>query len=416
MMSHPEGPTPHEPPARRVFVHIGAPKTGTTFVQQVMWANREHLAEDGILYPYTKRGEHLRATLDLRERGWGDSSRRDFAGAWDTIAERARDWPGHTVILGHEIMGGATEPQIRRLVRSLEPAQVHVIFTARDIARQLTSDWQEHLKHRHTVTLEQFVGDLVELGHDAPKPFGEMFWGLHDAPFILRRWATVVPAERIHIVTVPQPGASGDTLWQRFCTVTGLDADRYDTDVQRTNRGLGIVEAELLRRVNRRLAQRRPRIPAMEYDQLVRLHLANRALAERSDRIVLPPDSMPWALDKSREMVTELRKGGYDVCGDLEELIPRPEDHENFTARTDLTGDRLLPSAVLTIAALLRIAARQKRQLRELRARLGELPPTAASFPSGSPGSGSTASGSLRGRLRAGGRRARSRLRRARAH
>jgi len=27
--------------ARRVFLHIGLPKTGTTFIQTAMWLNRE---------------------------------------------------------------------------------------------------------------------------------------------------------------------------------------------------------------------------------------------------------------------------------------------------------------------------------------------------------------------------------------
>ena len=31
-------------PRPRVLVHIGEPKTGTTFLQQVMWSNRAELA------------------------------------------------------------------------------------------------------------------------------------------------------------------------------------------------------------------------------------------------------------------------------------------------------------------------------------------------------------------------------------
>lgn len=36
---------------RRCFVHIGAPKTGTTFLQKVFFDNREALAAEGLLYP-----------------------------------------------------------------------------------------------------------------------------------------------------------------------------------------------------------------------------------------------------------------------------------------------------------------------------------------------------------------------------
>ena len=37
--------------AKRVFLHIGTPKTGTTHLQTVLWANRAKLAELGVLLP-----------------------------------------------------------------------------------------------------------------------------------------------------------------------------------------------------------------------------------------------------------------------------------------------------------------------------------------------------------------------------
>lgn len=34
-----------------IYLHIGAPKTGTTYLQNVLWRNRERLRTDGLLYP-----------------------------------------------------------------------------------------------------------------------------------------------------------------------------------------------------------------------------------------------------------------------------------------------------------------------------------------------------------------------------
>ena len=93
-----------------MFVHIGAPKTGTTFVQNVLWLNREALAADGVLYPYESRHEHFRAMLDARELAWGAKPRSFSRGAWDAVARRSATWGGHTVLLGNEILG-APEPQ-----------------------------------------------------------------------------------------------------------------------------------------------------------------------------------------------------------------------------------------------------------------------------------------------------------------
>ena len=41
--------------ARRVFLHIGPPKTGTSFLQAAWFQHREDLARQGLLYP----GRHL---------------------------------------------------------------------------------------------------------------------------------------------------------------------------------------------------------------------------------------------------------------------------------------------------------------------------------------------------------------------
>ena len=37
--------------ARRVYVHVGLPKTGTTYLQHMLWESREALAADGVLFP-----------------------------------------------------------------------------------------------------------------------------------------------------------------------------------------------------------------------------------------------------------------------------------------------------------------------------------------------------------------------------
>ncbi|HEX2176520.1 MAG TPA: hypothetical protein VHG70_11480 [Nocardioidaceae bacterium] len=364
-------PSPAGPAPPRAFVHVGAPKTGTTFVQSVLWRNREALAADGVLYPYQSRQQHFPAMLDLRERNWGATTPVHSGGVWDSVAERARGWTGHTVVLGNEILGGATERQIRRLLDSLAPAEVHVIFTARDLARQMVSDWQEHIKHRHTITLEEFVDELIEHGHAARPPFGEMFWGLHDADHVLRRWADQVPAERIHLVTLPPPGSAGNTLWERFCAVTGLDPERYSLDVGRSNTSLGRAEAEVVRRINARVrGMQQP-----HYDALVRLRLTGTALTGAGGRIVLPEGRMPWVRDRSRALIDALADRGYDVVGDLEELMPRAEHHEGYVPTGAIPARQMLPIAIKTNAALLRIAAGQRSRIRRYRRQVGDLPP-----------------------------------------
>lgn len=365
---------------KRVFLHIGAPKTGTTYLQHVLFSNAEALARAGVLYPYDELSDSFRSAHDFCASGWFGHGPDRFRGAWDRVARRTRQWEGSTVIVSSELLAAASPDRIDRGLTMLGPVDLHVVFSARDLARQLVSDWQEHIKHKHTVTLEKFVDDLVELGPDAPKPFGKLFWGMHDAAHVLQTWAKFVPVEQIHVLTIPPPGGQPDALWTRFCAITGLDPLGYDTSAKRTNRSMGVAETELVRRMNagaRSLDQR-------SYDALVRLFLAERVLAGgqaaggaggggRADRrsipLTLPPYHLDWARERSRTLIGELTAAGYPVAGDLTDLMPVAPASE-YVSPTQLTDADLGPLAIRTATALLKQAGKLREQKLELQTAL----------------------------------------------
>lgn len=360
---------------KRVYFHIGAPKTGSTFLQSVLWRLRAELAADGTCYPLYDSNIHLGATMDLCKRPWGGRFDPRWAGSWDRIAERTRAFTGERVVFSGELMGLAGPSHIERAVASVQPAEVHLVFTARDLARQIPSDWQEQMKHRHTVTLSQFVDDLVELGPDAPKPFGQLFWGLHDAPYVLARWRNVVPPERIHVVTIAQRGtAPPDQLWRRFGEATGIDSQAYDTSRLQVNTAMGLVEAEFLRRFNGAAV-----IGTLgsEHGPVINRVLGQDILARREGSLPIrfPRRHRAWAVARSRQVVDELKLGGYDVVGNLDELIPV------YTADDDAVEQlpERLPPAVMNkaafyaIAGLVRTVATSRARVRSLAARLAEL-------------------------------------------
>lgn len=353
---------------KRVFFHVGAPKTGTTYLQNVLFQNRDLLAANGVLYPYADPGQSFRSMQDFRGAGWAGGRAAEFKGEWEAVAAPARAWDGPTVIFSNELLGGSEPDRIARGVASVQPAAVHVIFTARDFARQLVSDWQEHVKHKHTVTLEQFVDDLIELGLDAPKPFGELFWGMHDATYVLNRWSAVVPPTRIHVVTVPQSGAPADELWRRFCAVTGVEPELYDAEVERANPSMGVAETELVRRMNFAVQG----MPHEQYDPLVRKLLAEDVLGGQSPRLMLPTGRMDWVRARSQQLIDELARSGYQIEGDLAELMPRAEDHTAYVSPTDLAEADLAPAAIRAATGLLRHSGRQRRRILQLQAGAGD--------------------------------------------
>lgn len=345
---HPGDSGRGNPVGKTVVLHVGAPKTGTTYLQQVLWLNRDRLAEQGVGYPLTSAREHFAATMDLREAQWGGRRDPAWAGVWDQVAARTRQWPGPRVVLSNELLGAATADQIARAVASVQPAQVEVVFTARDFARQLPSEWQEQVRHNKAAGLDEMLDDLVALSDRRDLPPDVMFWRLHDPIRVLRPWADAVGAGRVHVVTVPPPGAPRDLLWRRFAEAIGVGPAEFDLDVGNANPSLGLVEAELLRRTNEVL-----RAAASQANPAQRRYLVRQVLGQRSGRrvIALPPRHAAWARTRSAEVAEGIRAAGYHVVGDLAELQPAAPVSTGEPNR--ITEREMLDAAIDALAGLL---------------------------------------------------------------
>ena len=340
---------------RVVHLHVGAPKTGTTYVQNALWHNRGRLGQRGVLYPLERPDEHFAMTMDLRRMPWADGFDPAWDGAWGNVIARIENSPAQRVVLSDELLGGASPEQIRRAVTSFgDAAEVHVVFTARDLARALPSDWQEQVRHGHTVGYDRFVDDLIALGREAPAPFGEMFWDLHDPMTVLPKWADVVGADRVHVVTVPPAGAPREVLRERIAQVLDIAPGdlQLDADASTANTSLGAAEAELIRRLNEQ--GKLPERLTWMYAGLVRLELGEWILARRSDqrRIVLPARHRAWADDHARRTVAALHDAGYPVTGDLADLVPTFDSDDDGGPST-VTDRELLDTAVEALADVL---------------------------------------------------------------
>ncbi|HET8718708.1 MAG TPA: hypothetical protein VFM50_13245 [Nocardioidaceae bacterium] len=304
---------------RTVLVHVGAPKTGTSFVQDVLFQHRDELASRGILYPADRFDEHFLAALDLMELPWGGLE-KEAVGAWDRLAEKVRAWDG-TVIVSHEILATATRPQVRRALESFgEDAEVHVVLSARDLVRQIPAEWQENVKHRRVIGYRDFLDQITDPSRQGR--LASWFWGVQEVPDILDRWGGKLPPERVHLVTVPKPGAPRTLLWERFASVLGIDPAEFSPESNRANPSLGVPESALVRRINERVNH--GVLVNHRYRELVRELLVHRSLSHRRDgaRLTLPPDVRAWAVQLSERWIDELARRGYDVIGSLDELRP----------------------------------------------------------------------------------------------
>lgn len=335
MNAHAPGPEPVVESDSRgrttVYLHVGGPKTGTTYLQEVLWRNRTALLNGGVLYPGSRPDAHFRAAQDLLGQPFNNYPDPGVPGTWQELLDEATDHGG-TVVVSHELLGLATQEDVDRALHSLAFADVHILYTARDLARQIPSVWQEDLKNGHALSFDDFIKGLR--GDEAfSHRLVELFWRYQSPVRVLATWSRNMAPDRVHVVTVPPPGGAAGLLWERFAEAIGIEPDEYAADGSVANRSLGVVEAGFLRRINLRLASS---LDWPTYEVLVKSSIAG-ALVETSNRmpIALPESEHGWVVERSKQFVSDLREAGYDVVGDLDDLSPGSSAPDGFRRHPD---------------------------------------------------------------------------------
>jgi hypothetical protein len=335
----------------KVVLHIGEPKTGTTFLQQVLWRNRAELSAQGVVIAGHHPQDHYRATQDLHGAPMNPSDPAgSWTGEWDILAGQARLAP-RVAVISHELFSAADEQAARRAVTSLQPSEVHVVLTVRDMATLLPAEWQESVKHRNAKRYQDWLSDVIDTESAAADRRRYWFWRVHDTAAILELWSRYVPPERVHVITAPPRGSDPGLLWRRFAEVLGVDPAAADLSRARANASLGLPEIEFLRRMNEALS---PAIPDWYYMWRVKEGVAHQALAARpaGERLILPPDRLGWAGEYADGLIAGLKGSRYDLVGDLEDLRPAAEGKGSVNPG-DQRPEAVLDAAVEAVAALL---------------------------------------------------------------
>ena len=334
----------------KVLLHIGEPKTGTTFLQHVMWRNRDELSAQGVVLPGHHPQDHYRASQDLRGiPKLASDPAGSWTGEWEILARQAQQAP-RVGVISHELFSAADPEQAERAVRSLQPAEVHVVITVRDMATLLPAEWQETVKHRNAKGFTEWLEDVIDRESYSADRRQWWFWRVHDTMAILGIWAQYVPPQRIHVITVPPRGSDNALLWQRFAALLEVDPASVDISRARPNASLGLPEIEFLRRLNAVLPEE---VPDWFYMWNVKEGVAHRALAARprEGRLVIPAEREEWAAKQADVLVEALSESDYDVVGDVDELRPLPVT-EPAASSADPPAELVLDAAVHAAAAM----------------------------------------------------------------
>ncbi len=139
---------------KRLVVHVGPPKTATTYIQHALFANTDALARHGVYLPRTGRNELSPTSVCHHHLAWElmDSPRfREDIGGWDALAAEISDVDAETVLLSSEVLSRGTlftrgigDALQERLLASSRA--VTVVYAVRDQLSSMNSAYGQRVK------------------------------------------------------------------------------------------------------------------------------------------------------------------------------------------------------------------------------------------------------------------------------
>lgn len=357
--------------AQRTFVHVGPPKTGTTYLQAGWREQRARLLDEGLLFPGEHPADQFRACmLAMESEVFTSRMDADRTSLWSSFRAELGEHTGDA-LLSSEFYARADAEAAARIVTQLREVseQVHVVITARDFGRQVLASWQQSVKRGSYRTL----GSFWRKYHDAEeRPW--KFWRNQDVPALAQRWIDA-GADAVTVVVVGAPGSARTQIWHDLCDVLGVKHSPVP-EAAPSNSSLGAVEIEVLRRMNKRLPG--------GIDRVRSANLISKDLTEQVASLGLP--RVPIGI--SQQMADQVQacgdeqaislaamaaEGQITVIGELDHLHPRVE------AVGSVVDDSQVADAALSLLASFVPVELEKRdrdaalraELRELRSQVG---------------------------------------------
>lgn len=238
----------------RAVLHIGTEKTGTTSLQQYLFANRFRLREMGICYPMAAGGKnhtklpvhalsddktdslrmlhHVRTPGDLAN--FRGQLRRDLAAECEAA---------ETLLLSNEHCSS-------RLLSTDEVARL------KDLLDRLSTDIQVviYLRRQDDFLMSTYSTAVRCGAVERPSlPDPDEARDRYDYRHLLDRWASVFGERAITVRIYDGRRLVGGNIVSDFCHVVGLGLSEEFANPGEANASLGATQIEFLRQLNRHL-------------------------------------------------------------------------------------------------------------------------------------------------------------------
>ncbi|MGQ0629852.1 MAG: hypothetical protein ACT4P1_02330 [Sporichthyaceae bacterium] len=310
-------------PPRTRLLHIGTPKSGTTYLQRAAAANRDALLAHGTRYPGTAINHRIPVlALMGQEMGWGGAEKLPSPSKWKRLMAEVEADKTRRIYLSNESATLCDDAQAARFIDALGP-RTHVLITLRGYAALLGSNWQQHVKTGAKISFDAWLRAVLaeQLSTDVGKAYDKRI----NLTAVVNRWVKVAGADRVTVVIADKrrPSFLTDVLADLLAVPRSVLA-AGSSDGFSANRSMSYPEVEMVRALNE-VVRSHGRTDWAQYSMLVRTGatarmLAMRAPAEGEPAVVLPEWAAAIAEPRSRVHADAVAASGARIIGSVTSL------------------------------------------------------------------------------------------------
>jgi hypothetical protein len=330
MTSEPSPTTERLPEGTRL-IHIGPPKTGTTYLQGAFHANRDAVTAQGVHYagPTRQPTSAVQALLGTPNPGTGEvpPMRR-----WRGLVNEVRRAGDRRVVISSEFLADADPGAIRTALDDLGRDRAHVVVTLRPLARIIPSQWQQFIQSGGRKPFDDWLHAIF----NDPDRVSPTFWRRHRHDQLIARWAAEVGNADLTVVALDD--RDHEMVTRVFEDLVGLRRGTLIADEDRSNRSMTLAEIEVVRAFNEQFfaagLSRQLHTQVMRFGATA--YMKSMSPDPDEPRVALPD----WALERagqvSREMIDAIVRSGVRIIGDPQMLTIAPDARPTDTPARDL--------------------------------------------------------------------------------
>ena len=328
----------------KVLLHIGAMKTGTSYLQAMLGANHDNLLEAGIMAP-TRRSAPVHDLIDFTANG--EAHLKKVRGTWDELLRQTRQYDGRAMVFSHEYLSLQGPTYVKKTMESLADFDVHVVITVRDATGTLPAQWQTSARNKGTMTWPEYA-EAARTGVD--RVGSHTFLYSQRIHRMARLWGSKVGPEKLHMVTVPRRGtATPGALWERFAEVIDVDPAAARVSEVPANPSASYATAHLLCLLHSATAA--AGLPRREVKWMA-VYSAGKAAEQPSTEPPPPLDrpTLRFAARWNGRVRRTVNRSGARLVGSLEDLPVEPDLAKQRPMALPEEGDVIASAGVLADA------------------------------------------------------------------